>query len=99
MFISILCCCLPIIHHSFPTIKFKDIIRAVPSYVIFGRLRSKRRDNFDSTDQNTRGWDSLEEYGSTHVPAWPRVKNHSGSHAPTDYPLGEWRIQKRMRFE
>ncbi|KAI0440352.1 hypothetical protein F4803DRAFT_527750 [Xylaria telfairii] len=79
MFISILCCCLPIIYHSFPTINFKDILQAVPSHASFGRLRPKKSSNFNSTGQNTRGWDSLEEYDSTHVPAWPRVNNSSPS--------------------
>ncbi|KAI0410782.1 hypothetical protein F5X98DRAFT_358895 [Xylaria grammica] len=97
MFVSLLCSCLPIIHHSFSTIKFRGLLRGVPGYGSFRRLwltkKSRNQSTSDPPSMHTRGWDSLDEYGGTPVPAWPEAKSHTTSHTLGDFPLQEMHSQ------
>ncbi|KAI9695819.1 MAG: hypothetical protein M1820_008413 [Bogoriella megaspora] len=82
MLISILCCCLPVIHPIMPTTGFwSQLSSRIISYATFGRVSrpqtgaspsegSAKRNEGDMGSKQNRGWEHLDEHHSTRNLAW-----------------------------
>ncbi|KAK9426029.1 putative integral membrane protein [Seiridium unicorne] len=93
MFVSILCCCLPVIHPMMPTTSFwGQLSSRIISYATFGRVSrprtgippsegSVKRSEGNMGSKQNHGWENLDEHHSTMNLAW--------SEAPPPEPSGQ----------
>ncbi|RYP69622.1 hypothetical protein DL769_005242 [Monosporascus sp. CRB-8-3] len=99
MFVSILCCCLPVYRPILPTAAFWSRLSSrMISYATFGRIsrnqttaysgkRSSKRSGLDSAGKHRQGWKNLGEDNSTKGLAWPEAMHQAEAHALSDFPI------------
>ncbi|RYP25134.1 hypothetical protein DL765_000015 [Monosporascus sp. GIB2] len=99
MFISILCCCLPVFRPILPTAAFWSRLSSrMISYATFGRVsrnrttaysgkRSSKCSGLDSAGKHHQGWKHLGEDNSTKGLAWPEATHEAEAHALSDLPV------------
>ncbi|KAI1409859.1 hypothetical protein F5Y13DRAFT_169088 [Hypoxylon sp. FL1857] len=115
MFVSLLCCCLPVFHPILPTAAFwGQLSSRVVSLVTAGRLSRNNNtvrsaggsgNSRHSAGKHTfQGWRHLNEDNSTKALAWPEATHQAETHALSDFSAagphaGHHGIQVERRFD
>ncbi|KAI0894505.1 hypothetical protein F4806DRAFT_471582 [Annulohypoxylon nitens] len=90
MFVSLLCCCLPVYPPILPSVTFWD---RLISYATFGRLSlggdsSNRRNDPSLGSRRQHGWNNLDENNSTKGLTWPKATHQAETYALSDFSIG-----------
>ncbi|KAI1372085.1 hypothetical protein F4677DRAFT_449744 [Hypoxylon crocopeplum] len=100
MFVSLLCCCLPVFRPILPTAAFWSRLSSrMISYATFGRVSrdrttansargSSKNSRGDSAGQHgLQGWKYLNEDNSMKALAWPEATHQAETHALSEFPI------------
>jgi hypothetical protein len=103
MFLSLLCCCLPVYQSILPSAaRWNRMSAKVLSYASFGRIsfnksatrsadRSSRRGPQDSNSKNSHRWEYLDEQRNTGGLAWPEASHQAEAHSLQDFSPPSYR--------